>query len=209
MLPLTTIGLLKVMPRAVDVAAAFVGPLNQAMARRDISTPARIAAFLAQVAHESAELTRLEEYLNYRAETLQKVWPSRFPTLLDAERYARNPERIANFVYGGQLGNGPADSGDGWRYRGRGLLQVTGRANYRACSIAIAGDADTLLLNPELLATPEYAAESAGWFWNLRGLNAYADRGDFEGITRRINGGLNGLVDRVGYWHRATSMLIA
>ena len=209
MLPLTTIGLLKVMPRAVDVAAAFIGPLNQAMARRDISTPARVSAFLAQIAHESAELTRLEENLNYRAETLQRVWPSRFPTLVEAELYARNPEKIANFVYGGQLGNGPAESGDGWRYRGRGLLQVTGRANYRACSIAIAGDADTLLLNPELLAAPEYAAESAGWFWNLRGLNVYADRGDFEGITRRINGGLNGLVDRVAYWHRATSMLIA
>lgn len=213
MLPLTTIGLMRVMDpsgqrqaRAVEVAAEFIGPLNAAMVKWDITTDARIAAFLAQAMHESAEFTRLEENLNYSAEALVRVWPKRF-TLEEAQACAHKPELIANRVYADRLGNADAASGEGWLYRGRGLFQITGKDNYRHCSIAIAGDADTLLMNPELLASTQYACESAGWFWNARGLSDLADRGGFEEITRKINGGINGLVDRVAYWHRAIAML--
>lgn len=206
MLPLTTIGLMRIMPRSADVIASFIGALNQAMIRWDITTNSRIAAFLAQAAHESAELTQLEENLNYSAEALLRVWPSRF-TPDQAAACARKPESIANRVYSNRLGNGPPESGDGWRYRGRGIFQLTGRANYSTCSIAIAGDVDTLILNPELLATPEYACESAGWFWSSRGLSELADRGGFEDITRRINGGLNGYQDRCAYLNRAVEVL--
>jgi putative chitinase len=206
MLPITIMGLLKVMPRAVNVVTDFIGPLNQAMAKWDIASNARVAAFLAQAAHESAELTHLEENLNYSAEALVRVWPKRF-TAEEAAVCARQAEKIANRVYADRLGNGPPESGDGWRYRGRGIFQLTGKANYEACSIAIAGDADTLLLNPELLTAPMYACESAGWFWASRGLSDLADRGGFEEITRKINGGTTGLAERVGYWNRAIAML--
>jgi putative chitinase len=208
MLPLTTVGLLCVMPNAGERIARFVGPLNQALAKFDICTPERVAAFLAQVAHESGELAHLEENLNYSAEALLRVWPNRF-TSDEAIACARQPERIANRVYADRLGNGPPESGDGWLYRGRGLLQITGRTNYRYCSIAIAGDADTLLLNPERLTWPAYACESAAWFWAARGLNELADRGGFREITYRINGGLNGLKERVAYWDRAIGVSAA
>lgn len=203
---LTTMGLLRVMPRATNAVAAWVGPLNQAMIKWGITNNARIAAFLAQLAHESAELTRLEENLNYSAEALVRVWPTRF-TREDAEACARQPERIANRVYANRLGNGDVASGDGWLYRGRGPIQITGKENYRHCSVAIAGDADTLLVNPDFLRAPTYGAESAGWFWASRGLSELADRGGFEEITRKINGGLNGLEDRVAYWNRAIGVL--
>lgn len=206
MLPITTMALMRVMPRAGDLVTSFIGPINQAMARWEIVNLARVAPFLAEAAHESGELRHLEESLNYSAEALVCVWPNRF-TLESAAAIARNPEAIANAVYANRLGNGPAESGDGYRYRGRGIFQLTGRANYRECSIAIAGDADTLLVNPELLATPEYACESAGWFWKKRGLNELADRGDFEAITKHINGGLIGLADRTAYWRRALVIL--
>jgi putative chitinase len=208
MLPLTTIRLLDVMRDAgVDRAAAFIGPLNQALIRWGITTNADIAAFLAQAAHESSQLRRLEENLNYSAEALVRVWPQRF-TREQAEACAHQPEKIANKVYCARLGNGDEASGDGWRFRGRGIFQLTGRRNYQDCSIAIAGDADTLLMNPEFLAEPAYACESAGWFWHVRGLSGLAERGGFEEITRRINGGLNGLNERVAFWNRAIAMLI-
>lgn len=207
MLPLTIPRLLAVMPRAgVDLASAFIGPLNQSMVRWQIATRPRIAAFLAQAAHESGELRHLEENLNYSAEALVRVWPKRF-TPEAAQTCAHSPELIANRVYADRLGNGDADSGDGWTFRGRGIFQLTGRSNYGDCSIAISGDADTLIVNPELLTTPEYACESAGWFWNARGLSDLADRGGFEDITRKINGGLNGQPERLAYWNRAIAML--
>jgi len=205
MIPITIIGLLKVMPRSRDVAAAFIGPLNQAFARWDIATPRRISAFLAQAAHESAELTKLEEDLRYSAGRLVALWPRRF-TPAEALAYEGNPEAIGNRVYGGRLGNGPEASGDGWRYRGRGIFQLTGRANYRDASIAVAGDADTLLVNPELVAEPVYACQTAGWYWASQDLNALADVGDVETITRRINGGRHGLAERVAYWQRALAV---
>lgn len=207
MIPLTTLRLLEVMPQAGERVVAFIGPLNQALARWDITTDARIAPFLAQAAHESLELTRLEESLHYTAGRMMEIWPSRFPDLASAWPYHRNPERLANKVYADRLGNGNEASGDGWLYRGRGIFQLTGRANYRAASIAVAGDADTLLLNPELAATPEYSCAIAGWFWATRGCNELADNDDFVEITRRINGGVVGLTERVALWHRALTAL--
>jgi putative chitinase len=209
MLPLTIPRLLQVMPAlGVERASLWIAPLEQAMARWEITTRPRIAAFLAQAAHESAELRHLEENLNYSAEALVSTWPSRFTSSLAGE-YARKPEAIANYVYADRLGNGDKASGDGWLYRGRGIFQLTGRANYRDCSIAIAGDADTLLTNPEFLTDPDFACQSAGWFWQSRGLSDLAERGGFEEITRKINGGLVGLPERLKYWNRAIAMLSA
>lgn len=206
MIPITIITLLSAMPRSKPVASAFIGPLNQAFAHWDIASDARIAAFLAQAAHESVELSCLEENLNYSAEGLRRVWPGHFNED-EAADYARQPERIANRAYAGRNGNGDEASGDGWLYRGRGIFQLTGRRNYGAASVAIAGDLDTLLVNPDLVATPEYACETAGWFWSTKGLNELADAGQFELITRRINGGTTGLADRVACWHRAIEAL--
>ena len=206
-LPLTIPMLLAIMPRAQGRAAAFLGPLAQAMARWEISeSGARVAAFLAQGAHESAEMTALEENLNYSAAALVRTWPRRF-TPEQALAFEHQPERIANHVYADRNGNGDEASGDGWRYRGRGIFQLTGRENYRAASLAICGDPDTLLLSPDLVAAPEYACETAGWFWHDRGLNELADKGEFTAITRRINGGLNGIEERTAYWKRAIGAL--
>jgi putative chitinase len=196
------------MPGAVHVITEFIGPLNQAMDRWNINNRARVAAFLAQAAHESGELTRLEENLNYSAEALVRLWPRRFTPEL-AAACARRPEAIANVVYADRMGNGDVTTGDGWTFRGRGVFQLTGRANYGDCSTAITGEADTLLVNPELLTTAAYACDSAGWFWDSRGLSDLADRDGFEEITRKINGGLIGLPDRVMYWKRAIAMLTA
>lgn len=187
------------------MAAAFIAPLNQAMMRCTIDTDARIAAFLAQAAHESGELLHLEENLNYSAAGLVQTWPKRF-TLEEALACERKPAKIANRVYSNRLGNGSELSGDGWLFRGRGIFQLTGRANYHAASWAICGDA-TLVESPDLVAKPEYACETAGWFWKTNNLNRFADTGDFEGLTRSINGGLNGLSDRVAHWHRAIEAL--
>lgn len=184
-------------------ADRFAQPLAEACAEFGIDTPARLAAFLAQVAHESANLARLVENLNYSAQGLLAVWPNRF-TPEAASAIARQPERIANRVYAGRLGNDDEASGDGWRYRGRGLIQVTGKANYAACGKALGLD---LVGAPELLETPGPAARSAAWFWSSRGLNAPADRGDIEAITRTINGGLTGLADRKAHYAHAVAAL--
>lgn len=204
---LTAAQLVLVMPNAAAIAGRFVGPLNQAFARWAIDSTERAAAFLAQAAHETGELRHLEENLNYSADRLCAIWPKRFPSLAEATAYHRNPEKIANRVYGGRLGNGDEKSGDGYLYRGRGIFQLTGRANYRDASIAVAGDADTLLLNPELVAQPEYACETAAWYWDSRACNALADAGDFVAITKKINGGTIGLEDRVMHWKHAIAAL--
>jgi len=195
-------------------AAHFVEPLNAALMAAGIDTPARVAAFLAQAGHESAQLTRLEEGLSYSAERLLALFPSRL-TAFDAAELARQPERLANRLYGGRMGNGPEGSGDGWRYRGRGIFQVTGRDNYRTCSIAICDDADTLLVNPEFLTDPDYACMAAAWYWGEHDLNRYADAGDFDGLSDMINrgrktvtvGDAHGYGDRVAYWKRAIGAL--
>ena len=190
--------------QALGIDAKWLKPLEDTFAKYDISTPKRQAAFIGQCAHESANFKTLEENLNYKPEALMRVWPSRFPDLQTAMKYAHNPEAIANKVYGGRMGNGQEETGDGWKYHGRGLIQLTGKENYANCGSGIGVD---LLSNPNLLNTPEYAALSAGWFWNKKGLNDLADANDIETMTKRINGGLIGLDDRKAKIAKALSVL--
>lgn len=189
----------------------WLNSLNQAMAKFEINTPARIAAFLAQIAHESAETTILSENLNYSAARLTQVWPQRFPTVVLAQAYAKNPEKLANFVYAGRGGNGNSASGDGWRYRGRGLFQLTTKDNYRLAGQALALP---LVDKPDLLLSPEVAALTAAQFWQRLGLNVLADHQvgdndekDFEKISIKINGGKVGLAERKRYWQLAKKTL--
>jgi putative chitinase len=200
---LTRDDLVAVMPRAASTANGMTDALGAAMARFGIHRPARKAAFLAQLAHESGQLSRWTENLDYRWQRLRQIFPKYFRTDRDAQMFDRQPERIANRVYGGRLGNGPEATGDGWRYRGRGPIQLTGKDNYRTCGAAL--DVD-LLARPELLETPEVGCLAAAWFWASKGLNALADAGDFVTITRRINGGLIGLADRQELWERAKAV---
>jgi len=166
--------------------------LAAAMKEFEIDSPKRIAMFLAQCAHESAYFGTTRENLNYSADGLKKIFPKYFKDR-DAQDYHRQPEKIANVVYSGRMGNGDEDSGDGWRYCGRGFIQLTGKSNYDACGKALGVD---LSENPQYLETPEGAARSAAWFWKKNGLNQFADAGDIKGATKRINGGFIGLEDR-------------
>lgn len=160
----------------------------------NIDNPIRIAYFMAQTAHESDGFLLTEENLNYSAVGLLATWPNRF-TAETAEQYARQPEKIANYVYANRLGNGDEASGDGWLFRGRGLIQITGRTNYTNMSTYL--NNPSVLSNPDTVASYEdLAAESAGWFWSANNLNQYADSADFVGLTKAINGGLNGLASR-------------
>jgi len=169
-------------------------PLNQTFVKYNINTTLRQAAFLGQCMHESNNFKTLEENLHYKAESLMKVWPSRFTDKVVADAYANNPEKIANKVYAGRMGNGTEESGDGWKYHGRGLIQLTGKENYERCGSAIGVD---LISQPNLLVDPQYAALSAGWFWNKMGLNDLADAQEYGQMTKRINGGTLGLDDRI------------
>jgi putative chitinase len=196
--------LLQILPSAGPAAGVFVSALNDAMDRFKITGRLRVAAFLAQIGHESGQLRTLVENLNYSAEGLIRTWPTRF-NLLTATNCARKPEKIANIVYASRMGNGPAVTGDGWKYRGRGLVQITGWVNYQACGAGLSLD---LLTKPELLEQPVYAALSAAWFWSSNGLNELADAGKFEAITRKVNGGLNGLADRLVICERALKVLV-
>jgi len=202
MKPLSATMLATIMPKAD--AAKWAPALSAALAEYNIDTPLRASAFLAQLAHESVELTRLEENLNYSADGLLKTWPKRF-TSGTAAIYARHPEKIANFVYAKRNGNGDEPSGDGWRFRGRGPIQLTGRANYRAAAIALEAPLEE---NPEAVLAALVGARVAGWYWESHGLNALADAEDFAGITRAINGGLTGLAEREGYYRRAKLALV-
>ncbi len=201
-MPITQQQLLQILPNARPVAGVFVPALNAAMARYRINSPVRMAAFLAQVGHESAQLTRLVENLNYSAKGLMATWPARFDAALAAQ-YARQPEYIAAVVYNARMGN--TASGDGWRYRGRGLIQVTGKTNYQNAGAALGLD---LVAHPELLEQPGHAAMSAAWYWSANGLNELADAGLFEGITRKINGGLKGQAERLALRERAAKVLV-
>ncbi|RBH54796.1 MULTISPECIES: glycoside hydrolase family 19 protein [Pseudomonas] len=206
-MPITQQQLLQILPNAGAQAGVFVPVLNTAMNAYQIVGTQRVAAFLAQVGHESGQLQHVVENLNYDAQALVATWPSRFTPALAAQ-VARQPEQIANIVYASRMDNGDASSGDGWNYRGRGLIQITGRSNYRQCSLGLFGD-ERLLQQPELLEQPQWAAESAAWFWEQQGLNALADADQFNSITRKINGGLNGLEDRLQIWARARAVLCA
>ena len=176
---------------SLGIDRKWLGPLEQTFAKYDISTPQRQAAFIGQCAHESANFKVLQENLNYSAEGLMKTWPSRFPTKEIADQYARNPAKIAGKVYNGRLGNTSEEEAS--KYLGRGLIQLTGKENYERCGTSINVD---LVNNPDYLLNPKYAALSAGWFYNRKGLNELADANDIETMTKRINGGLIGLDDR-------------
>jgi len=182
----------------------YADALVQAMPDYDINTPERIAAFIAQLAHESAECTRVEENMNYSADRLVVVFPKYFPSYTVAEPYHRKPEAIANKVYSNRMGNGNEKSGDGWKYHGRGPIQLTGRDNYSTCGEAIMAD---LINTPDLLLQPKEGVESACWYWKWRGLNPLADAGDFRTITKRINGGYHGLEERERYYGKARAIL--
>ena len=179
---------------ALGIDSKWLEPLNETFAKYDISTPLRQTAFIGQCAHESNNFTRLEEGLNYSASRLMAVWPSRFPTLEAAAPYANNPEKLADKVYGGRADLGNKEDGDGFKFHGRGCIQLTGRDSYERCGEAIGVD---LIGQPNLLVEPLYACLSAGWFWNKKGLNALADVQEYGQMTRRINGGLVGLDDRI------------
>lgn len=183
------------LPRNLDYVK-WLDPLNTVLPKYEINTKNRIAAFIAQTAHESLDYTRLVENLNYSAKGLMSTWPSRFKTVDVANQYARQPEKIANYVYSGRLGNSANVAvGDGWKYRGRGIMQITGKENYLKCSITLYGD-DRLVQKPDLLLEPEYALAAACWYWNSRKLNSYADEGDNNTISVKINGGTIGLAER-------------
>jgi putative chitinase len=180
----------------------WLGPLEEAFAKYNITTPICQAAFIGQCAHESANFKVLQENLNYSAEGLMKTWPSRFPTKEVADQYARQPAKIAGKVYNGRLGNTSEE--EAAKYLGRGLIQLTGKENYEHCGSGIGAD---LLTDPTLLLDPRYACLSAAWFWNKKGLNALADAKDYETMTKRINGGLIGLDDRKAKIAKAISVL--
>ena len=174
--------------------------LNKILPDYDITTPQRVAAFIAQAAHESGGFTALHENLNYRPETLRKVFPRYFPDDATAARYAHNPEMIANKVYANRMGNGDEASGDGFRYCGRGLIQLTGHDNYQNFADSVGMDVTQV---PEYLQTFEGAVQSACWFWENNNLNQYADSGDILTMTKRINGGTIGLEDRQKHYNQA------
>lgn len=181
--------------------------LAQLLPDYEINTPQRIAAFIAQCAHESAGFTALRENLNYRAPTLRKVFPKYFPDDQTAQHYANLPNKqaaIANRVYANRMGNGPEASGDGYRYCGRGLIQLTGKDNYSwfAASLGI-----TVEEAAQYLETFEGAAQSACWFWETNKLNQWADSGDIMTLTKRINGGTIGLADRIKHYEHALHVL--
>jgi len=185
-------------------AASWLPHLTKAMADYEINSAIRIATFLAHVAVESREMRELVEFLSYSAGRLTEVWPTRFPTAELAAPYAHNPEKLGNLIYANRLGNGVPASGDGFRFRGRGLLQTTGKDQYRVAGEALQID---LINHPELLEQPAWAARQAAWWWQKEGLNGVADNGDLKTSTLRINGGLTGYADRVVYWRRALQVL--
>jgi putative chitinase len=178
--------------------------LEQLLPDYDINTPHRVAAFIAQCAHESGGFKFIKENLNYKAASLRKVFPKYFPTDALAAAYAQKPEMIANRVYGNRMGNGDEHSGDGYRYCGRGLIQLTGKDNYTRF-------AESLEISPEdvseYLTTFEGCAQSACWFWESNNLNKWADAGDIVKMTKVINGGTIGLEDRIKHYEHALHIL--
>lgn len=185
-------------------AGVWLQAFELAMLEFEINTRPRAAAFLAQVGHESGSLGHIEENLNYTAQRLTEVWPRRFPTVASARYYEHSPERLGNLVYANRMGNGAYESGDGWRYHGRGPLQITGAGNYRACGAALGL---ALIEQPQMLLEPGPGARAAGWFWHSHGCNAAADAGDVETLTHLINGGNLGLADRIARTQQALKAL--
>ena len=192
--------------RQLHIGAEWVDPLNETFERWGILTARQQAAFIGQCGHECGNFKVLEENLNYRAATLMKLWPKRFPSLEIANQYAGNPKKIANMVYANRMGNRDEASGDGYRFRGRGCIQLTGHANYFHAGEACGVD---FVMQPDLVATPKYAAMTAGWFWSTHGCNRFAEAGDWTNLTKKINGGTIGLQDRVMHTQMALAQIDA
>ena len=178
--------------------------LNTILPEYEIDSPERVAAFLAQCAHESGGFKAIKENLNYKASSLRKVFPKYFPTDELAEQYAHNQEAIANRVYGNRMGNGDEHSGDGYAYCGRGLIQLTGHDNYKAFADSLSSSMEEIV---EFLQTFEGCVQSACWFWETNDLNSLADAGDIKAMTKRINGGYIGLEDRIKHYNHALEVL--
>ena len=195
--------------KQLHIGPQWVDPLNETFQRFNILTPRQMAGFIGQCGHESGNFRVLQENLNYRAATLLKLFPRTQRrawgfTPEEAAEYERQPKRIANRIYGNRMGNRDEASGDGYRFRGRGCIQLTGSANYHHAGQALGAD---LIMEPDLVATPQYAALTAGWFWNTQKLNALAEAGDWTGLTKRINGGTIGLEDRKNHINHALAVL--
>ena len=194
-------------PRAQD-PDSWAESMNNVFPTYEINTPRRVAAFLAQCGHESGGWTTFEENLNYSAKGLNGIFKKYFPTLESAQPYERKPQMIANKVYGGRMGNGPESSGDGWKYRGRGPIQLTGKDNYRAFAKEMFEDWENLFENPDWVTSDrDFALMSAIWFWNKNKLNVQADSGDTKLMTKKINGGYIGLEDRIHHYEEAIHLL--
>ena len=197
------------MVTAEQLAKLHIGPewvdaLNETFQRFEINTPRQRAAFIGQCGHECGQFKVLEENLNYRAATLMKLWPKRFPTQEIANEYEKQPKKIANKVYSSRMGNRDEASGDGWRFRGRGAIQLTGSDGYFHAGKALGVD---FWANPDLVATPKYAALTAGWFWSTHKCNELAESANWVGLTKRINGGTIGLDDRIKHTNHALEVL--
>jgi len=190
--------------KKLHIGEQWVEPLNETFSRFDISNPLRQAAFIGQAGHESGNFTRLSEGLSYSAERLMVIWPKRFPNIEIAQKYARNPKALANNVYANRMGNRDESSGDGFRFAGAGLFQLTGHSNFYHAGQALGED---FVMQPELVKTPKYAALTAGWFWSTHKLNQYADSRDYKMMTKKINGGFIGLADREKHINHALAVL--
>ena len=201
----TRVEMLKEMGVSAEDAEQYVEDLENVLPKYGIAdSKLRLAHFFSQVLHESGCMRYDMENLNYSAKALRAVFGKYFKTKREAEAYARQPEKIANRVYAKRMGNGSEASGDGWKYRGRGLIQLTGKNNYKAFAAWI-GD-DRIIDDPDLVAA-EYAVQSAVFYWDKNKLNKIADRDDVERLTRRINGGLNGLAHRKELLNKANGLL--
>ena len=192
--------------KQLGIGAEWTDALNETFGRFNINTTRRQAAFIGQCGHESGNFRVLEENLNYSAERLMKIWPKRFPTLESAQPYHRNPRKIANKVYSNRMGNRDEASDDGWRFRGSGWVQLTGHDNFYHFSKAVGVD---VVMKPDLVRTPEYAALSAGWFWATHKCNEVALLGEWGRLTKIINGGTIGLQDRIKHTNEALAVLSA
>ena len=190
----------------LHIDPSLADPLNATFIKFKIDTDRKQAAFLGQCGHECGNFKVFEENLNYRAETLMKLWPKRFPTLEFAKQYEKNPRKIANSVYSNRMGNRDEASGDGYRFRGRGCIQLTGHSGYFHAGKALGVD---FVMEPDLVATPKYAALTAGWFWSTHGCNEIAESEDWVKLTKKINGGTIGLEDRIKHINEAISVLSA
>jgi len=188
----------------LHISADWVDPLNETFERFGIFSHNQQATFIGQASHESGNFKLLEENLNYKAATLMRIWPKRFPNMEKANEYAGNPKKIANSVYSSRMGNRDENSGDGWRFRGRGIFQLTGHSNVFHAGKALGVD---FVKDPDLIATAKYAALTAGWFWSTHNLNSPADGLDYTKVTKIINGGTIGLDDRIKHVQQALAVL--